>query len=120
MSPTPPFAPLERPLAATAASAQPASAEGVNPEQLTVAHLQQIRQRLEALGAEYFRVEARDGSRDYRCVCRMLVDERSRQTQAFESTSPDPIAAGEQVLRDVEAWRARSAAISPSPLAGGR
>jgi hypothetical protein len=35
----------------------------------------------------------------------MLVDNRSRATRSFEGASFDPVAAGEQVLGDVERWR---------------
>jgi hypothetical protein len=70
-----------------------------------IARLQQIRQRLEQLGAEYVIVESLEGGR-YRFHCRMLIDERSRFTKPFETSSFDPVAAGEQVLQSVQAWRA--------------
>jgi len=41
----------------------------------------------------------------------MLVDANSRFTRLFEASSFDPVAAGQQVLRDVESWR--SAASGP-------
>jgi hypothetical protein len=69
--------------------------------------LQQIRGRLEELGADYLIVETTDGGGRYRFHCRMLVDARSRFTRPFEAESPDPLAAGEEVLRAVEAWRAK-------------
>lgn len=105
MSPTPPFAPLQPPVSIGAAEIQPLAAGQTNIDEKTVARLHQIRQRLEALGADYVLVEARDQSGRYRFHCRMLVDERSRQTQPFESTGSDPVATGEQVLREVEIWR---------------
>jgi hypothetical protein len=88
----------------------PTTTNALNPnteskiDERTISRLQQIRQRLEQLGAEYVMVETQDGSR-YRFHCRMLIDERSRFTRPFESSSFDAVAAGEQVLHDVEAWR---------------
>jgi hypothetical protein len=100
LAPPPVFAPLAPPPAQTPApSPQPVVDEA------TIARLQQIRQRLEDLGADYVVVDALEGSAGYRCLCRMLVDPRSRFTRPFEATAGDPLAAGEQVLREVEAWR---------------
>jgi hypothetical protein len=80
------------------------SAEEATLDERTMDRLQQIRQRLEQLGAEYVVVETQDSGR-YRFHCRMLVDERSRFTRPFDATSFDAVAAGQQVLREVEAWR---------------
>jgi hypothetical protein len=73
-------------------------------DERTMERLQQIRQRLEQLGAEYVVVETQDSGR-YRFHCRMLVDERTRFTRPFDASSFDAVAAGQQVLREVEAWR---------------
>jgi hypothetical protein len=98
LAPTPQFAlPSPRP------NAQSASPE-TKIDDRTIARLQQIRQRLEQLGAEYVIVETQDGGR-FRFHCRMLIDEHSRFTRPFEAASFDCLAAGEQVLRDVESWR---------------
>jgi hypothetical protein len=77
-------------------------------DERTIARLQQIRQSLEQLGAEYVMVESQDGGR-FRFHCRMLVDQRSRFTRPFEASSFDAVAAGEQVLREVESWRSAAA-----------
>jgi hypothetical protein len=87
----------------------PAAAE-TKLDERTIARLQQVRQRLEQLGAEYVMAETKDDGQ-YRFHCRMLIDERSRFTRPFEASSADCIAAAEQVLRDVETWRL--AASSP-------
>jgi hypothetical protein len=91
------------------ASLPPTSANPPAPEpkidEAVLARLQQIRQRLEDLGAEYVIVETQDSGR-FRFHCRMIVDERSRFTRPFEASSFDAVAAGEQVVREVEAWRA--------------
>jgi hypothetical protein len=79
----------------------------------TIARLQQIRQRLEDLGAEYVVVETTGDGGRYRFFCRMLVDQRSRFTRPFESSAFDPLAAGEQVLKDVETWRSAGRAAAP-------
>jgi hypothetical protein len=77
-----------------------------------MARWQQIRQRLEQLGAEYVLVDAQDSGR-FRFHCRMVVDPHTRYTRPFEATSFDPLAAGEQVLSEVEKWR-QAAASSPA------
>jgi hypothetical protein len=74
-------------------------------DERTIARLQQIRGSLEQLGADYVIVETQESGR-YRFHCRMLVDASSRFTKPFEAASFDPVAAGEQVLRDVQSWRA--------------
>jgi hypothetical protein len=96
LAPTPAFAP-EATVPAHNTS-EPAVTES------TIARLHEIRQRLEQLGAEYVVVETTGGG-SYRFHCRMLVDARSRFTRPFEATLGDPLAAGEEVLRAVEAWR---------------
>lgn len=107
LAPVPVFSPVVPPAAIHAEAAeQPIDAA-------TIARLQQIRQRLEELGAEYVVVDTPENGRGYRCLCRMLVDPRSRFTRPFEAAGDDPLAVSEQVLREVEQWR--SAAVS-----GGR
>lgn len=87
-------------------TATPTAAESdVQIDEATVARLQQIRQRLEELGADYVIVETTDVSGRFRFYCRMIVEAQSRFTRPFEAISADPLAAGEQVLKDVEAWR---------------
>lgn len=76
----------------------------------TLARLHAIRGRLEQLGADYVVVETTDGSGRYRFHCRMLLDRESQFTRPFEAIGADPLAAGEAVLRDVEAWRTAAAA----------
>jgi hypothetical protein len=99
---TPAFAPLIPP--------QPAGSPAeVTIDENTLARLQRVRDRLEALGAEYVIAEALDGSGEYHFHCRMLVDAQSRFTRPFEATAADPLAAAERVLRDVEAWHTAAA-----------
>jgi hypothetical protein len=111
LSPAPPlearpaFAPLVAPK-------QPAAPTEVKIDETTLARLQQVRERLEALGAEYVIAEALDGSGEYHFHCRMLVDAQSRFTRPFEATAADPLTAAEQVLRDVEMWYAAAAAAA--------
>ncbi len=103
----PPMPQFERP------AGPPPTAEGKVDER-TIARLNDIRASLEQLGAEYVIVEAQDSGR-YRFHCRVLVDANSRFTRPFEATSFDPVAAGQQVLRDVQAWR--TAASEPRTAA---
>jgi hypothetical protein len=99
LAPVPAFAPVAPP-------AEPAALPSETKiDERVIARLQQVRQRLEELGAEYVMAETVDGGARYRFHCRMLVDNRSRFTRPFEATSFDPIAAADQVLRDVETWR---------------
>ncbi len=98
--PIAPAAHFEPPLAAA-----PASPPETKIDEQVINRLHQIRGSLEQLGAEYVIVEAQDNGR-YRFHCRMLVDANSRFTRPFEAISFDPLAAGQQVLREVEAWRA--------------
>jgi hypothetical protein len=103
----------EAPVVPTLASApqfgSPPLAGATAPERAiderTIARLQQIRGSLEQLGADYVIVDTQESGR-YRFHCRMLVDASSRFTKPFEAASFDPVAAGEQVLRDVQSWRA--------------
>src|SRR5205823_197075 len=99
----PAFSPTSRfdPPSTTAA----ASAPEPKIDERAIARLQQIRGALEQLGAEYVIVEALESGR-FRFHCRMLVDANLRFTKSFEASSFDPVAAGQQVLRDVETWRA--------------
>ncbi len=99
LAPSPDFAPTPSGLNANRASAPDATID-----ERTMARLQQIRQRLEQLGAEYVFVETQEGGR-FRFHCRVLVDDRSRFTRPFEASSFDCLAAGEKVLREVETWR---------------
>lgn len=92
----------------------PAADEEVPIDDETIGQLQQIRQRLEQLGADYVIVETTDYGGRFRFHCRMVVDANSRFTRPFEAISPNPLAAGEQVLREVEAWRL--AASDPARL----
>jgi hypothetical protein len=98
LAPTPQFAPPSPPAETAAPSPEP------RIDDRTIARLQEIRRRLEELGAEYVIVETQDGGR-FRFHCRMLIDASSRLTRPFEASSFDCLAAGEQVLRDVQMWR---------------
>jgi len=103
-APPPPQAPPQFAMPSPSPAATSGSTEAAPLDERIMERLQQIRQRLEHLGAEYVVVETQDSGR-YRFHCRMLVDERTRFTRPFDATSFDPVAAGQQVLRDVEAWR---------------
>jgi hypothetical protein len=104
VAPPPPQVPTQFTMPSPSAPTASGSTEPAPLDERTMERLQQIRQRLEQLGAEYVVVETQDSGR-YRFHCRMLVDERSRFTRPFDASSFDPIAAGQQVLREVEAWR---------------
>jgi hypothetical protein len=107
LAPALPFEPIVPPAAAAAATES-----SVDNQQ--IAQLHGIRERLEELGADYVVVEVLDGPR-YRFFCRMLVDERSRFTKPFEASAFDPVAAGREVLQNVEAWRAAGRRMPLAP-----
>jgi hypothetical protein len=102
----PPLAPAAafEPLWTPAAAPQVADEE-VQIDEQTIAQLQKVRTRLEELGADYVIVETTDFGGQFRFHCRMLVDANSPFKRPFEAISRDPLAAGQQVLREVEAWR---------------
>jgi hypothetical protein len=100
LAPTASFSPLT----ATRRS-ETAQPQEPQVDERTIARLQQIRERLENLGAEYVVVDCETDHGPFRFYCRMVVDDRSRFTRPFEATSADPVVAAEQVLRDVESWR---------------
>jgi len=108
LTPLPSFAPLVPP--------QPVATElETKIDERTMAQLQEVRRRLEELGAEYVVVETIDGSGQYCFRCRMLVDPQSRLPHRFEATAADPIAAAQQVLRAVESWRSAAAERQTQP-----
>ena len=84
-------------------------------DRATLGRLEQIRSRLEQLGAHYVLVEMSADGRSYRCHCQMLVDANSAYTRPFEATTAGPLEAAEQVLRDVERWRLAAAAGTARP-----
>jgi hypothetical protein len=97
----PPSVPQDAPAAGAELAPMPVN----RIDEQTIARLQAIRQRLETLGADYVLVETlADGSR-FRFHCRMRVDAESPYTRPFEARSFDPVAAGEEVLQQVEQWR---------------
>jgi len=108
LSPLPSFAPLSpSPVGTTAPE--------VSIDERAMARLQEVRQRLEELGAEYIVVESTDGTGQFCFRCRMLVEPQSRFTRSFEAAAADPVAAAQQVLREVEGWHS-AAASTPTQL----
>ena len=93
---------------APASFAAPDSKRATPSGEALDSHAERIQQRLKSLGAQYLLLET-DGSvpPEYRFHCRMLIP-NSVYSRAFEGISPDPAAAMEQVLREVEAWKSHS------------
>lgn len=77
--------------------------------------LQQVRERLEVLGAKYMILETATGANRYRFHCEMLVDPRATYTQNFDVTSPHPLEAAERVLQQVEGWRMAASPTGTTP-----
>lgn len=76
-----------------------------NPPLEPRAYVQQVRQKLEELGAQYVVLEELDAGQRYRFSAQMQVTPRQPQVQPFEAVAADPVAAANMVLADVETWR---------------
>ncbi|WP_425614508.1 hypothetical protein NA78x_004377 [Anatilimnocola sp. NA78] len=83
-----------------------------SPESGGQPYVQQVRQRLEELGAQYVVLEELDPGRQYRFSVQMQVAPRQPNTRPFEAVASDPDAAARMVLTEVETWRV---AAIPSP-----
>lgn len=67
--------------------------------------------RLRNLGASYYRLENwGDDGHFYRCCCSVAAAPHSRATRHFEAIDAAPSQAIESVIRQVQAWRNKSAA----------
>lgn len=66
----------------------------------------EIQQRLQELGATYYRLETWAGRAQFRFHCRMAVRDNSHYSRNFEAMDADPMAAMRRVLEQVERWRA--------------
>lgn len=91
-------------------------------DQATAQKIDAVRSRLEELGAEYVRLEMSEDGRTFHCLCDMQLGGEARETQPFEATRNDPVAAAEAVLANVQAWRnaERSPARVPKSGPAGR
>lgn len=78
-----------------------------------LAYVQQVRQKLEDLGAQYVVLEELEAGQ-YRFSVQMQVSPRQPQVQPFVAVAADPVTAARTVLADVETWR--TAALPNSNL----
>ncbi|WP_254509578.1 hypothetical protein [Anatilimnocola floriformis] len=76
-----------------------------DPQLEPFAYVQQVRQKLEQLGAQYVVLEELDAGQRYRFSVQMQVSPRMPQVRPFEAVAADPAAAARTVLSDVETWR---------------
>ncbi|MBX7165100.1 MAG: hypothetical protein K1X74_02005 [Pirellulales bacterium] len=66
---------------------------------------QALQRQLRDWGATYYKLETWGaGGELYHFHCRMAIDRQGLATRHFESTTADPLAAIQQVVREVEAW----------------
>lgn len=79
-----------------------------NPPLEPLAYVQQVRQKLEELGAQYVVLEELDAGQRYRFSVQMQVSPRQPQVRPFEAVASDPATAARSVLADVESWRTAS------------
>lgn len=109
-----PFAPPPSPPLAPAASGRSpdfpvaqigAPIIGAEPARSPEVRLQDIRQQLEDLGAKSLVLEMTAGDASYRFACEMFVAPQSAETRSFVAVTDSPLAAAEQVLREVSNWR---------------
>lgn len=113
----PDFLPSAKAPRASSNSSQPAT--NISPlDQATAQKIDAVRSRLEELGADYVALEMSEDGRTFHCLCDMLLENRGGQTQPFEASRNDPVAAAEAVLASVEAWR--KAESSPATEAKSR
>lgn len=73
-----------------------------------LAYVQQVRQKLEELGAQYVVLEELNAGQGYRFAVQMQVSPRQPQVRPFEAIASDPASAARSVLTDVETWRTAS------------
>jgi hypothetical protein len=101
---------LSAPPAFAARPPSPAIGAENAPANLEVrAYVQQVRQRLEDLGAQYVVLEEIDAGQRFRFAAQMLVSPRQPQVRPFETTASDPVVAARTVLAEVEQWRTATA-----------
>ena len=91
-------------LASASGAAAASSQSGAALDEATAGRLEEIRQQLEGLGADYVRLEATDGG-GYRFYCQIRHSEHASYSRPFEAVSADPVEAGQRVLREVSVWR---------------
>lgn len=73
-----------------------------------LAYVQQVRQKLEELGAQYVVLEELNAGQGYRFAVQMQVSPRQPQVRPFEAVASDPATAARSVLTEVETWRTAS------------
>ena len=100
LDPHPAFDRLATASGSAAASSQSAGAL----DEATAGRLEEIRQQLEGLGADYVRLEVTEGGA-YRFYCQIRHSEHASYSRPFEAVSADPVEAGQRVLGEVSAWR---------------
>jgi hypothetical protein len=62
--------------------------------------------RIRQLGATYYRLETLEPhGGQYRFFCKVPLGPKADETLAFFATNRDPLAAIEQVVRQIEGWR---------------
>lgn len=86
----------------------PTADPAANPQLEPFAYVQQVRQKLEQLGAQYVVLEELDAGQRYRFSVQMQVSPRMPQVRPFEAVAADPVVAARSVLADVETWRTAS------------
>lgn len=79
-----------------------------NPQLEPLAYVQQVRQKLEELGAQYVVLEELNSGQGYRFAVQMQVSPRQPQVRPFEAVANDPATAARSVLTEVESWRTAS------------
>ena len=87
-----------------------------DPQLEPFAYVQQVRQKLEQLGAQYVVLEELDAGQRYRFSVQMQVSPRATQVRPFEAVAADPVSAARTVLADVETWRTASLPAAAATL----
>lgn len=105
-----PARPTETPALPVAQIGSPLA--GADPARSPEVRLQDIRQQLEDLGAKSLVLEMTAGDASYRFACEMFIAPQSAETRSFVAVTESPLAAAEQVLREVSSWRVAQADAS--------
>ncbi len=101
--------PTVEPSAASALSVLPAKSADAA---LVSTQFDGIPDRLQALGATYYVLEAwGNQQQQYRFFCKMAVGGDADYAHCFEAIEADPLQAMRQVMRQVEAWQSETAGM---------
>jgi hypothetical protein len=85
------------------------SSSSTSPVGFPPGYFREFEVRLRQLGATYYRLETLEAQgSQYRFFCKVALGPGEAETLAFFATDRDPLAAIEQVIRQIEGWRTQA------------